>query len=229
MEHKHIYDKDGKQICCSLEDKINNDSEHHSDGDGHDHDHSNQEKSTFQMFLPAIMSLVLLMFAIGLDNYFTPSWFTGYIRIGWYILAYIPVGFPVIKMHLKASKGRYFFRISINEYCYNWCFCNCRISRRCSSNVILCHWRNLSSISRKRAKANIKTLLDQRPDEVTILENNVAKTIKASNAKIGDIIQLKAGEKLGLDGELLSDTASFNTAALTGESKPDKKQKAKLF
>jgi Cd2+/Zn2+-exporting ATPase len=77
----------------------------------------------------------------------------------------------------------------------------------------------------QRAKANIKTLLDQRPDEVTILENNVAKTIKASTAKIGDIIQLKAGEKLGLDGELLSDTASFNTAALTGESKPDTKAK----
>jgi Cd2+/Zn2+-exporting ATPase len=77
----------------------------------------------------------------------------------------------------------------------------------------------------QRAKANIKTLLDQRPDEVTILENNVAKTIKASTATIGDIIQLKAGEKLGLDGELLSDTASFNTSALTGESKPDTKAK----
>ena len=37
MEHQHIYDKEGKQICCSLEDKINNDSEHHSDDDGHNH------------------------------------------------------------------------------------------------------------------------------------------------------------------------------------------------
>ena len=77
----------------------------------------------------------------------------------------------------------------------------------------------------KRAKANIKSLLDQRPDEVTILENNQARKIKAETAKIGDIIQLKSGEKLGLDGELLSDSASFNTAALTGESKPDTKTK----
>src|SRR5690606_22950942 len=37
--------------------------------------------------------------------------------------------------------------------------------------------------------------------------------------------QLKSGEKLGLDGELMSDTASFNTAALTGESNPDTKAK----
>ena len=55
----------------------------------------------------------------------------------------------------------------------------------------------------KRAKANIKTLLDQRPDEVTILENNQAITVRAENVQIGNIIQLKPGEKLGLDGELI--------------------------
>ncbi|HRH76572.1 MAG TPA: heavy metal translocating P-type ATPase, partial [Cellvibrionaceae bacterium] len=77
----------------------------------------------------------------------------------------------------------------------------------------------------KRAKLNIKILLDQRPDEVTVLENNQAVTRKAETVTIDDVIQLKAGEKLGLDGELLSDTASFNTAALTGESKPDTKSK----
>jgi Zn2+/Cd2+-exporting ATPase len=77
----------------------------------------------------------------------------------------------------------------------------------------------------KRAKANIKTLLDQRPDEVTILTNNQAQTISAEAVQIGDIIQLKSGEKLGLDGELMSETASFNTSALTGESKPDTKEK----
>ncbi|MGC3979364.1 MAG: HAD-IC family P-type ATPase [Paludibacteraceae bacterium] len=77
----------------------------------------------------------------------------------------------------------------------------------------------------QRAKANISTLLDQRPDEVTILIDNQPQTIKAEKATIGDIIQLKPGEKLGLDGELLSDIASFNTATLTGESKPDTKSK----
>ncbi|KNB61307.1 hypothetical protein AC804_10780, partial [Chryseobacterium sp. Hurlbut01] len=50
-----------------------------------------------------------------------------------------------------------------------------------------------------RAKSNIKALLDQRPDEATILENNIPKTIKAAQAKIGEIIQLKPGEKLALD------------------------------
>ncbi len=79
-----------------------------------------------------------------------------------------------------------------------------------------------------RAKSNIKALLDQRPDEVTILENNTLRTISAKEAKIDDIIQLKPGEKLALDGELLSESAAFNTSALTGESKPDTKNKGEI-
>ncbi|WP_410492713.1 heavy metal translocating P-type ATPase [Chryseobacterium culicis] len=84
------------------------------------------------------------------------------------------------------------------------------------------------SMAVTRAKGNIKALLDQRPDEVTVMENNQPKTIKAKETKIGDVIQLKPGEKLALDGELLSDSASFNTAALTGESKPDTKNKGEV-
>lgn len=60
-------------------------------------------------------------------------------------------------------------------------------------------------------------------------KNNQPKKVKAKNVNIGDIIQLKSGEKLGLDGELLSDAASFNTAALTGESKPDTKIKGNQY
>ena len=78
----------------------------------------------------------------------------------------------------------------------------------------------------KRAKSNIKSLLDQRPDTVTIIdEQGKSTTIKAQEANIGDVVQLKAGEKLALDGKLLSEKGAFNTAALTGESKPDTKNK----
>ena len=109
MTHQHKYDANGKQTCCTLEEKINKKTEHHSDDDGHDHEHSNTEKSTFQMFVPAIISFFLLMVAIGFDNYFPQSWFTGYVRIAWYILAYIPVGLPVVKEAFESiRKGEIF-------------------------------------------------------------------------------------------------------------------------
>jgi len=49
--------------------------------------------------------------------------------------------------------------------------------------------------------------------------------VKAADVQTGETIQVKSGEKVGLDGELLSEKASFNTAALTGESRPDTKYK----
>lgn len=226
MKHQHKYNEQGKQLCCTLEEKINKKTEHHSDDDGHDHDHSSAEKSTFQIFLPAIISFVLLMVAIGFDNYFTQSWFTGWVRIGWYIVAYIPVGFPVVKEAFESiRKGEIFSEFLLMSIATIGAFAIAEFPEGVAVMLFYAIGEIFQTLAVQRAKANIKSLLDQRPDEVTIIENTVAKTIKASTAKIGNIIQLKAGEKLGLDGELLSDTASFNTAALTGESKPDTKAK----
>lgn len=226
MKHQHKYDAQGKQLCCTLEEKINKKPDNHSDDDGHDHNHSNEDKSTFQMFVPAIISFVLLMVAIGFDNYFPQSWFTGWVRTIWYVVAYAPVGFPVIKEALVAiKKGEIFSEFLLMSIATIGAFAIAEFPEGVAVMLFYAIGEIFQTLAVQRAKANIKSLLDQRPDEVTILENNVAKTIKAATAKIGDIIQLKAGEKLGLDGELLSDTASFNTAALTGESKPDTKAK----
>jgi Zn2+/Cd2+-exporting ATPase len=226
MTHQHKYDVKGKQLCCTLEEKINKKTEHHSDDDGHNHEHSSAEKSTFQMFVPAIISFVLLMVAIGFDNYFPQSWFTGYVRIAWYILAYIPVGLPVVKEAFESiRKGEIFSEFLLMSIATIGAFAIAEFPEGVAVMLFYAIGEIFQTLAVQRAKANIKSLLDQRPDEVTVLENNVAKTIKASTAKIGDIIQLKAGEKLGLDGELLSDNASFNTSALTGESKPDTKAK----
>src|SRR6478752_5404961 len=136
MEHKHTYDAEGKQLCCTEEQKIyskagakdliddgccstekyqhnghshgHEHSHDHSDDDGHDHSHAGNG-STFEMFLPSIISLLLLLIAIAFDNYFIPAWFTGWTRIIWYVVAYIPVGFPVIKEAIESiRKGELF-------------------------------------------------------------------------------------------------------------------------
>ncbi|NHN27282.1 cadmium-translocating P-type ATPase [Flavobacterium jejuense] len=212
--------------CCRIEEKINKAEEQHAEEDGHDHDHSIKEKSTFQLFLPAIISFGLLLLAIGFDNYFTQSWFKGWLRIVWYVAAYLPVGLPVIKEAIQSiRKSDVFSEFLLMSIATIGAFAIGEYPEGVAVMLFYAIGEIFQSLAVQRAKRNIKSLLDQRPDEVTILENNVAKTIKASTAKIGDIIQLKAGDKLGLDGELLSDKASFNTAALTGESKPDSKLK----
>ncbi|MFV8342920.1 heavy metal translocating P-type ATPase [Flavobacterium sp. XS2P39] len=239
MKHQHKYDANGKQLCCTLEEKINSktdnetgccsthkEPENHSDDDGHDHDHSGGNESTFKMFLPAIISLCLLLIAIVFDNYFPQTWFMGWVRIAWYIIAYLPVGFPVFKEALEAIKKREIFtEFLLMSIATLGAFYIGEYPEGVAVMLFYAVGEVFQTLAVQRAKSNIKFLLDQRPDTATVMEGENAISKKASEITIGEIIQLKPGEKLALDGKLLSDTASFNTAALTGESKPDTKQK----
>lgn len=241
MEHKHKYDVQGRQLCCTQEEKIYTQAgakeliKGHDEGDGHDHgghgdddghDHTSGGKSTFRMFLPSILSLVLLLLAIALDNWIPQQWFKGWIRIVWYAATYAPVGLPVIWEAIQSIRKKEvfseFFLMSIATI---GAFVIGEYPEGVAVMLFYAVGEVFQTLAVSRAKGNIKALLDQRPDEVTVIRDGQTETVKAEQAQIGDVIQLKPGEKLGLDGELLSDTASFNTAALTGESKPDTKNR----
>ncbi|MDX1959528.1 MAG: heavy metal translocating P-type ATPase [Leptospiraceae bacterium] len=230
-EHKHTYDKDGKQICCTQTEKIYTNAgakdllkENKTTGTGQSR--SISIDSAFKLFIPSTISLVILLLAVMFDSYYPQEWFTGWIRILWYTAGYAPVGFPVIKEAFESfAKKEIFSEFLLMSIATLGAFSIGEYPEGVAVMLFYAVGELFQTMAVKRAKANIKTLLDQRPDEVTILQDNRAKTIKAENASVGDIIQLKVGEKLGLDGELISKTASFNTAALTGESKPDRKSK----
>lgn len=240
--HKHTYDAQGKMTCCTQEEKIytkagakelvkghhKNDGHNHdhSDDDGHDHSHSGDTDNVFKMFLPAIISLALLLAGIAMDNWFPQTWFTDWVRIIWYVVAYAPVGLPVLKEAVESiRKGEIFSEFFLMGIATIGAFAIGEYPEGVAVMLFYAVGEVFQTMAVSRAKSNIKSLLDQRPDEVTVLKNNQPETVKAETVNIGEIIQLKPGEKLGLDGELLSETASFNTAALTGESKPDTKAK----
>jgi Cd2+/Zn2+-exporting ATPase len=237
MKHQHKYDANGKQLCCTLEEKINRktdkqtgccstdkEPENHSDDDGHDHSETNQ--SSFQMFLPAIISFTLLLIAIGFDNYFPQTWFTAWVRIAWYAVAYFPVGIPVLKEAFESIRnGEIFSEFLLMGIATIGAFAIGEYPEGVAVMLFYAVGEVFQTLAVQRAKKNIKLLLDQRPDEATVMNGEKATVKKASEISIGEIIQLKPGEKLALDGKLISVTASFNTAALTGESKPDTKQK----
>ncbi|GAA6767343.1 heavy metal translocating P-type ATPase [Flavobacterium sp. CGRL1] len=220
-EIKNTKTKAKPSCCCSHDEPV------HSDNDGHDHDHEHgAEGSLFKMFLPSIISFILLLIGIGLDNYFPQDWFTGYVRIGWYAIAYIPVGLPVLKEAYESIvKGDVFSEFFLMCIATIGAFAIGEYPEGVAVMLFYTIGETFQGMAVSKAKSNIKSLLDQRPDEVNIVGNNIVTKVKAKDVQIGAVIQLKAGEKLGLDGELLSDSASFNTAALTGESKPDTKKK----
>ncbi len=217
--------------CCST--KPEKSHSHNHEGRDHDHDHGHSHdsegKSVIEMFLPAIVSFVLLIVGIVMDHMIKPEWFTGWIRLIWYLIAYIPVGLPVLKEAFGSIKnGDVFSEFFLMGIATVGAFAIGEYPEGVAVMLFYSVGEVFQAMAVTRAKTDIKSLLDQRPDEVTVIRDGKPETVKAEKVNIGDIIQLKSGEKLGLDGKLLSETASFNTAALTGESKPDTKTKGDL-
>lgn len=212
--------------CCSTKPKQEHKHDHEEHDHNHEHSHDTAGKPVFQMFLPAIVSFTLLLIGIVLDNILKPEWFTGSIRFIWYLVAYVPVGLPGLKEAFESIKnGDVFSEFFLMGIATVGAFAIGEYPEGVAVMLFYSVGEVFQGMAVTRTKTNIKPLLDQRPDEVTILKNGKPETVKAEKVNIGDIIQLKSGEKLGLDGELLSETASFNTSALTGESKPDTKTK----
>ncbi len=71
-----------------------------------------------------------------------------------------------------------------------------------------------------KARNSIKKLIDQQPDVATVERDGETLELHPSKVNNGDIVLVRPGDKVPLDGELITERASFNTAALTGESKP---------
>jgi len=230
--HKHTYDAQGKMTCCSLEEKINAKTEqHHSDDEGHNHSHESENESVWKEYLPAIISFVLLVTGLVFDYFIKPTFFQNYIRLIWYIVAYIPVGIPVLKDAVKSiSKGAFFSEFFLMSIATLGAFFIKEYSEGVAVMLFYAVGELFQTAAVNRAKKSIKALLDIRPDTVHVNRNGTLQTVSPNEIKMGEFIQVKPGEKVALDGVLISSSASFNTAALTGESTPDtKKEGEKVF
>ncbi len=175
----------------------------------------------WKTYLPVLASFAL--FAVGLlfDFVVKPAFFAGNIRLFWYLIAYIPVAYPVLRNAVQAMAQRDFFNeftlmivatagaFFIGEY---------------PEGVAVMLFYTVGELFQEsavnKARGNIKALLDVRPDTATVLREGKAEAVSPESISIGETIQVKAGEKIPLDGILLSPQGSFNTSALTGESVP---------
>lgn len=78
----------------------------------------------------------------------------------------------------------------------------------------------LESITIDKTRKSIKDLLDSSPKIIRILDNGREKLLNPSDVKVGDIVIVKPGEQIGVDGIILEGKAYLNQASITGESMP---------
>ncbi|MBT8275748.1 MAG: cadmium-translocating P-type ATPase [Bacteroidia bacterium] len=193
----------------------------HSHEDGHNHS-SPEEISNFRTYLPAIFSFVMLIAGIAVDYFDAFPFFKGWIRIAWYTVAYIPVGFPVIKEGWESiKKGDFFTEFFLMSIATLGAFAIGEYPEGVAVMLFYAVGELFQNAAVNRARGNIKALLDVRPNEALVYRDDDFVSVNPDTVEIGEKIQVRVGEKVPLDGILLSEKGSFNTAALTGESKPD--------
>ncbi|EIJ39330.1 heavy metal-translocating P-type ATPase, Cd/Co/Hg/Pb/Zn-transporting [Galbibacter orientalis DSM 19592] len=192
----------------------------HSHDDGHNHS-SPEKASKFRTYLPAIFSFVMLITGIVIDYFDAFPFFEGWVRIIWYVVAYIPVGFPVIIEGWKSIKnGDFFTEFLLMSIATLGAFAIGEYPEGVAVMLFYAVGELFQSAAVKKAKGNIKALLDVRPNEALVYRKSDYVPVDPETVEIGEKIQVRVGEKIPLDGKLLSEKASLNTAAITGESKP---------
>mgnify|MGYP000827499227 FL=1 len=182
-----------------------------------------QEKrnSLLKDYWRIILSALLLFSGIIL-NATGATFFKGeYVPFIWYLLAYLPVGLPVMREAWESILQKDVFSeftlmsiatlgaFYIGEY---------------PEGVAVMLFYSLGELFQDKAvdkaKRNISALLDVRPETATVIRNGSTLVEAPQRVQVGETIEVKAGERVPLDGTMLDEVAAFNTSALTGESVP---------
>ncbi|WP_276484806.1 heavy metal translocating P-type ATPase [Paraflavitalea pollutisoli] len=220
-----------KECCNTDEQQPLKQTANDSIAPGHDHqeeeahDHEQGDSDSWQSHWPLLSSLAILLVMLVLEYGF--SYKPGFpFDLIIYAAAYLLAGYNVLNLAFRKAKRLDFFNeFFLMSVATIGAFCIGSYSEGVAVMVFYSIGEWFQDTAVNKAKRSIKALLDIRPDEVTVLRNGVASVIHPTKIQKDEIIQVKAGEKVALDGELQSDKATFNTAALTGESKPDTKRK----
>jgi Zn2+/Cd2+-exporting ATPase len=232
MAYKHDETKIVEQeACCDLDEKLNEAKvvPMHSNDDGHNHGGQEKDEPGWKTHWDLLLALFILIVLLVLEYGFKielPKIPLLIINL----VAYLLAGRKVLDLAFRKSRrGDIFNEFVLMSVATIGAFVIGEYEEGVAVMVFyqIGEWFQDAAVN--NAKRSIKALLDVRPDEVTVIRNNAPLVADPSIIELGETIQIKPGEKVALDGQLLSENASFNTAALTGESKPDTKYKGETI
>lgn len=175
----------------------------------------------FQEYWKAGLSFILLISGIIMNVLDFAFFHKEYVALAWYIVAYLPVGLPVLKEAWEGMKEKdYFSEFTLMVVATIGAFYIGEYPEGVAVMLFYTIGELFQGKAVDKAKRNIGALLDARPEKALVLRDNNLIIENPKNVKVGEIIEVKSGERVPLDGVMLNGVAAFNTAALTGESVP---------
>ena len=184
------------------------------------HSHENHNEEEMSWWKPALSLALLLtgivMGAIGVQ-WFQNQW----VRLLWYAVAWLPTGLGVLLEAIEeAREGEVFSEFLLMSVASIGAFAIGEYPEAVAVMALYCIGEALQDRAVSRARGNIQSLIAFRPDHAVVVDGDNRLTVDPTEVKLGDIIEVKAGERVPIDGTLVGEAAAFDTAALTGESMP---------
>lgn len=145
----------------------------------------------------------------------------GLIGLAFYIAAYLVIGLEVVKTaFVNIAHGRVFDENFLMMVATFGAF-GCREYTEAVAVILFYEIGEcFQSYAVNKSRKSIKALMNIRPDFARIVVDGEEKEVDPSTVKVGDIIRIKPGERVPLDGEIIEGTTTLDTAAITGESLP---------
>ena len=145
----------------------------------------------------------------------------GYFRQGLYLIAYLVIGYDILKKSWKGIRNRQVFdenflmavatlgAILLGDY---------------KEGVAVMLFYQIGELFQSyavgKSRRNISELMDIRPDYANVEQDGKLERVDPDEVEIGTVIVVQPGEKIPIDGVIIEGKASLNTSALTGESLP---------
>ena len=186
----------------------------------HEHQHEHEHDEEMSWWKPAL-SLALLVAGIAMSA-MEVSWFQNtWVRLAWYAVAWLPTGLGVLREAIEeAREGEVFSEFLLMSVASIGAFAIGEFPEAVAVMALYCIGEALQDRAVSRAHGNIKSLIAFRPDHAVIIEQDKRNTVAPADVKVGDIVEVKPGERVPIDGTLTGEATTFDTSALTGESMP---------
>lgn len=182
-----------------------------------EHEHTEEQMPWWNVILSGGMLVIGLLFPyLGVDFVEKPQFL-----LVWYLLAFAFVGLPVMKEAWEtALKGDVFSEFMLMTIACIGAFAIGEYPEGVAVMLLYCIGEALQDRAVDRARDNIQELIAFRPTVAKVVVQGKIIEKSPDEVQVGDILEVKAGDRVPLDGKLVSASAAFNTAALTGESLP---------
>ena len=161
--------------------------------------------------------IALILFLIALIANFGNIWVNNLL----YILSYAIVGIEIVIKALKnIIKGKVFDENFLMAVATIGAFAIGELPEAVTVMIFYQIGELFQSYAVSKSRKSISNLMDIRPDFANVERNKKVDKVNPEDVKIGEIIVIKPGEKVPLDGIVVEGNSSLDTKALTGESLP---------